>query len=431
MFNPTKAKQDRAYLLARMDELLAAAEKRDSKSLTDAEAREFDAAEREARALSAQIEAAESRFQRPTFDPLATLPGVIDTRSTRGPFHTLGEFAQAVARACTPGNPTDQRLHEIRENRAALGLHEGVGSEGGFLVQSDFSTMLLDRAFGGSKVVSLATRIPIREGANTVELPAIDETSRKDGYRTGGIQSYWLDEAGAKTPTKPAFRKVVLSPKKLVGLCYATDELLQDAEALGNFLTRAFAAEFAFRLDDAAIRGTGAAEPLGILNAPCTITQSKETGQAAATFTYANALAMWSRCLNPETATWFVHKSVLPQLYAMTLIGGTSSQPVFIPAGGASQRPYDALFGRPVVVIEQASVLGTRGDVILASMDRYLVAQKGPMQAAQSIHVAYLTDQVCFRFVLRVDMAPELASAVTPAQGSTTESCFVTLETRS
>jgi HK97 family phage major capsid protein len=104
---------------------------------------------------------------------------------------------------------------------------------------------------------------------------------------------------------------------------------------------------------------------------------------------------------------------------------------VFVPQGGASGQPYNALFGRPVVVIEQASVLGTVGDVVLADMSRYLIGQKGGLQSAQSIHVQFTTDQSVFRFVLRIDMAPELATAITPAQGSTTESCFVTLETRS
>jgi len=430
MVNVNWLKKNRAELIDRMDALLTRAEGRANKSPTNEETCEFDRCEREARLLGEQIDQAEGAFHHTTHGGPGPFQFIGSEVSSRGPFASLGEFAQAVARAGTPGNPVDQRLYDIRESRAALGLHEGEGSTGGFLVQSDFSTMLLDRAFAGSKVASLATRVPIKDGANSVELPAVDETSRKEGYRTGGITSYWLAEAGTKLPSKPKFRKVVLMPKKLIGLCYATDELLRDADALSVFLARAFAAEFSFRLDDAAIRGNGAAEPLGILAAPCTLTQGKELGQAPGTLTYANVCAMWGRALNPETATWFVHKSVLPALYQMTLVGGTSSQPVFVPAGGASQRPYDALLGRPIVVIEQGSVLGTVGDVILASMDRYLVGQKGGMQSAQSIHVQFTTDETCFRFVLQADMQPELASAITPAQGSTTESCFVVLEAR-
>ncbi|MEK7752466.1 MAG: phage major capsid protein [Acidobacteriota bacterium] len=411
-----------------MDGLMERAQK-DGRDLTRDEIKEFDKAEREFRHLSSQIEEAESRCRRAIAGEGGGGGYLEGCRSASGPFHSIGEFFQAVAQAATPGQAVDQRLHDIREARA-LGLSEAIGSEGGFLVQTDFSTMLLDRAFAGSKVVSLATRIPVKQGANSVELPAIDETSRKEGYRTGGITSYWLSEGGTKVPSKPIFRKIVLAPKKLIGLTYASDELLEDADALGLFLTRAFTSEFAFKLDDAAIRGNGASEPLGILNAPCTIVQIKEVGQAAGSLTYANICSMWSRGLNPETATWFVSKSVLPALYQLSIVGGISQQPVFVPQGGASQRPYDALFGRQVVVIEQASPLGTKGDIILASMDRYLIAQKGGLQSAQSIFVAFTTDQTCFRFVLRVDMAAELTSAITPAQGSVTESSFVCLETR-
>ena len=436
MVNINHLRKDHAHFLDKMEALVVASEARSNKQMTPAELAEFDSAERQCRLLASQIGEAERTWQRAGISPSGSgsqpamlASGFNGIQSANGPFPTLGEFARAVAQAGTPGQAVDQRLHDIREGRA-LGLNEAIGSEGGFLMQADFSTMLLDRTFAGSKVISLATRIPIKAGANSVELPAIDETSRKEGYRTGGITSYWLTEAGTKLPSKPAFRKVVLAPKKLIGLCYATDELLEDADALGVFISRAFTSEFAFKLDDAAIRGNGASEPQGILNAPCLVTQIKETGQMGGSLVFENICNMWGRCLNPESATWFIHKTCLPALYKMTLIGGVSGFPIFQPAGGASQRPYDSLFGRPLAVIEQASVLGTKGDIILASMDRYLVGQKGGLQSAQSIHVAFTTDQSVFRFVLRVDMAPELASPITPAQGSVTESCFVTLETR-
>ena len=39
-----------------------------------------------------------------------------------------------------------------------------------------------------------------------------------------------LEEGGTKTPSKPTFRQITLDLKKLIGLVYATDELLQMAE---------------------------------------------------------------------------------------------------------------------------------------------------------------------------------------------------------
>ena len=46
-----------------------------------------------------------------------------------------------------------------------------------------------------------------------------------------GIGTY-LGEADAATSKKPKFRQMELNLKKLIGLAYATDELLQDSTAL-------------------------------------------------------------------------------------------------------------------------------------------------------------------------------------------------------
>jgi len=61
------------------------------------------------------------------------------------------------------------------------------------------------------------------------------------------------------------------------------------------------------------------------------------------------------------------------------------------------------------------------------------LATKGGIQEASSIHVAFLTDQTVFRFVMRVDGQPSWASALTPFQSTTTTgtvSPFVALAAR-
>jgi hypothetical protein len=52
------------------------------------------------------------------------------------------------------------------------------------------------------------------------------------------------------------------------------------------------------------------------------------------------------------------------------------------------------------------------------------------IQAASSIHVQFLTDQVAFRFVYRVDGQPKMAAPLTPYHGTNDLSPFVTLEAR-
>jgi HK97 family phage major capsid protein len=384
--------------------------------------------------LCAEIEAEIDHLRKslPANAPLSLAgPGGQSTIGTGRGFRSLGEQMQAVARAASPGAAVDPRLYEIRA--AAAGLNESVPSEGGFLVQQDFSTALLASAFDDAPVASRCNRIPISAGANSIKLPMVDETSRATGSRWGGVRSYWLGEAAEKTESKPKFRQIELSLKKLVGVCYATDELLQDTTALDTVLGQAFAEEIAFQTDDAIINGTGAGQPLGILTSGALVSVDKEAGQAAKTIVWENVVKMFSRMpgRNRRTACWFINQAVEPQLYSMSLAVGTGGIPVFMPAGGASAAPYASLFGRPVIPIEQAAALGTVGDIMFADMNSYVLIDKGGIKTDMSIHVQFLTDQSVFRFVYRVDGQPSWAAPLTPFKGSSTLSPWVALATRS
>ncbi len=350
--------------------------------------------------------------------------------SSSGPFPSLGEQFQAIAKAGIPGGQVDPRLYN-----AATGLSETVPSDGGFLVQTDFSNEILQASFEVGKLAKLCRRIPISGNSNGIKIPGLDETSRAAGSRHGGVLSYWKDEASQLTASKPKFRQIELSLKKNVSLIYTTDELLQDSTALEAYIRKVAADEIAFQTDDAIVNGTGAGMPLGILNGGALVTISKETGQAADTVILENIVKMWSRMLGSSrsNAVWLINQNVEPQLYTMSLSVGTGGAPVFLPGGGASAAPYMTLFGRPVIPCEQCASLGDAGDIILADFSNgYIMAEKGGIQAAMSIHVKFDYDESVFRFVIRMDGQPVLAAPVTPYKGgsSYTQSHFVTLEAR-
>ena len=137
--------------------------------------------------------------------------------------------------------------------------------------------------------------LPLSEATNAIKVPGIDEQSRADGSRWGGVRMYWQNEADSLTGSKPKFRLIELVMKKLGGLFYdATDELIADCAAFSVLIvTQAFGEEVAFKLDDAVINGDGSGKPLGIMNANCLITVNKEAGQATLTVLYANIIKMW------------------------------------------------------------------------------------------------------------------------------------------
>jgi HK97 family phage major capsid protein len=115
----------------------------------------------------------------------------------------------------------------------------------------------------------------------------------------------------------------------------------------------------------------------------------------------------------------------------MNLGVGTGGALTFMPPGGLSGQMYGTLFGRPVIEIEQCPTLGTVGDILLISFREYQMIEKGGVQSASSIHVRFVYDETCFRFVWRLDGEGKWSSALTPNNGTNTVSPFVALATRS
>jgi HK97 family phage major capsid protein len=315
------------------------------------------------------------------------------------------------------------------------GLSSGIGSDGGFLVGTQFSTFLLDRAMEQAVLAPMCLTVPIGENADGLEAVYIDESSRATGSRWGGVQVYRRAEAGTVASSGPKFATFELRLEDLMGLSYATERLLRDATALGAVMSMAFASEFAWRIDNEILRGSGAGECLGILSegAPL-VTVAKESGQAAQTIVAQNVIKMrarlWAR--SRPRSVWLVNQDAEPQLHQMSIAVGTSGGSlVYMPANGLASDGFDRLYGRPVIPIEQASTLGTVGDIILADFSGYVLITKGGIEAAESIHVRFLQAERAFRWLYRINGRPTWRTVLTPANGTATVAPFVALATRS
>ena len=404
-----KAKREDARLKAMA--VLNKAEAED-RFLSDEEQKEIDKFETEIRSWDESINRAEKMLSMQPED-----------RGVEKPEAKPAPDKGDEKRFASFGEQPDERL----STRAALGANETTPSDGGFLVQQDFVTELLKRTYETGILASKVKKIPISSNANGLKINAVDEESRANGSRWGGIQTYWEGEAEELTASKPKFRQMELSLKKLTGLCYATDELLQDAAALESVIRQAFAEEFGFKIDDSILFGTGEGEPLGILNSGAIVQVAKEKDQTAI-ITVNNLITMWNRlwARSRANAVWYINQELEPYLYTLTV----GDKPVYIPAGGLSQKPYGTLFGRPVVPLEQCSAAGEVGDIILADVGQYLLIDKGGMKAASSIHVRFLYDENVFRFIYRVDGKPIWNKPLTPYKGSASVSPFVTLAKR-
>jgi len=366
-------------------------------------------------------------------------PGKVDATAhdvkaeARCGYKAFGEFLHDV-HSCSPGSgnaPTDRMAAVMK---AASGMGENVGSDGGFLVPTDFVTALWQRVIDTPENLMNRTDQYTTSG-NRMVLPAVAETSRADGARAGGIQGYWLDEGTAKTPSQPALARLELNLHKMAVVVPATDELLDDsAVALESFITKVASDELSFMLNDSFIRGLGGGRPMGILNAPCLVTVAAEAGQPITTIVAENISNMWARMYAPSrrNAVWLINQDIEPELDNMTIAVGTGGLPVYLPVGGYSVSPYSTMKGRPVIPVEWCSTLGAVGDIILCDWSQYVSITKNTgIEAAVSMHIRFLYDEQTFRFVMRVDGQPWWATDLTPYQGAgNTLSPFVTLAGR-
>lgn len=373
-------------------------------------------------------------------DPEArTKPPLIETPSAgadKSPFRSFGEQMQAIARLSSPS--LDTRTREQYGNkldvctRAALGQNEATNTDGGFAVHPEYVAGIQKRMFEVGQISGRVNWQTLTNG-NQLIINALEDDKRTLGNRSGGVRVYMGNEAEAATKAKIKLRQIKVDLKKMIGIYYATDEVLEDAPALGQLLSDGFSDEIAYTLDEQIITGDGNMQLKGFLSAGSAAMKvkiSKETGQDAASIVYMNVLKMYARSTQGPGLLWLANRDTLPNLATMNLAIGTAGVPVWLPAGGASGQPGNTLFGYPLVFVEQAETVGTEGDLMLIDLSRYMGVKKGGVRMDSSIHVQFLTGEQTFRLSTRVGGQPWDDKVITPAKGSATISPFVTLETR-
>lgn len=420
----------RSKVVGEMKRICEDAEKREDKKMTQEEANSWEKFNVEADQMEQEIKREQITQKRisesPSIDTASYLPPKVEQRTVS----SFGNFLEGVAVQTGWENIRNRRTTE--EYRAVTGMSEGTPADGGFLVQVEHSKELIKRTNEVGILAPKCRHIPIGADAMGITIPAIDETSRVDGSRWGGVQVIWLAEGGDKTASKIRFRQIELKLMKCAALFYATDELLQDATALESIAKEAYAQEMAYEIDRCIIRGGGVGQPQGVLNSLALITAPIQLGQLAGTLLYENVVDMWARMYGPSRArsAWYINQSIEPQLFSMALAVGFGGVPVYMPANGISGNPYGTLFGRPVIPIEQSSNLSTVGDIMLLDLNEYLIIEKGGLDSASSIHVRFTADETVFRFVQRLNGITMWNAPLTPACGGATLSPFVTLAAR-
>ena len=312
---------------------------------------------------------------------------------------------------------------DLRFFAAPTGLGESVPSRGGFVVPMDLEDSIWHRVIGTGSILSRLTEYTM--AFDTLRLPAVDESSRADGSRYGGISLTHINEGKALPASQPKFRMLEFTAKKLVGLTYITDEMLRDMAAFSTWWNSAVAIEASGVLENEVVSGTGSGQGLGILNSNATIEIAKESGQAGATIVSANVTTMWLRLWGPgrSNSVWLVHPDTESQIQTLS----TSSVPLWRP--GRTEDDLPTLLGRPLIVTESCSAVGTAGDIILADLSQFALARRSE-RFDMSADLRFLFNESALRLRLRFDLMPMWNSALTQRNSSTTVSMAVTLADR-
>lgn len=347
-------------------------------------------------------------------------------------FKNFGEQLTAVINAAkSKGRNVDPRL--ISDD--IKGVNTETDADGGYAVQSDFLGNILDRAFERSEIVNRCRQYTVSANSNRVNYVQVDDSNDAATSTgvvvSGGVQAYWAEEGGTVTATKPKFKSAEVKLGKAMGLAYVTEEALQDMPFLSQFLEDSFSDAVAGLLTNGILNGEGeqvdeARQPVGVLgsNAIVTVTPAVSTQ-----LTYADFLNMKAsmRKKNWANAAWFVHpdlEAILP-----TLADDNGNQ-VYMPAGGISGAQYETILGRPVIYDEFMAKKDSKGDILLADFNEYMLIRKGEERKDWSMHVEFLTDQQCFRIVMRVGGAPVNNTTFAVRNSTSKRGAFVTLGAR-
>ncbi len=344
-------------------------------------------------------------------------------------FHSFSDFLRVGFQ--DPKKFAERHDKAISVLKAANALNTLDSESAGALVLPEYAPDIASILYDND-VLSRTNQFTV--SGNRMEFPKLQETSRVNGQRAGGLLGYWLEEGDIATGSRPKINSTELKLKKLCVVVYLTQELIDDnGYAIEQWVRQAVQREIAFMIGDSIFNGQGGGRPLGFLHSPGLVTVPIEGGQGSGTIVSQNVLKMWARRRTGQPVdsyAWYINQECEPQLYSMTMGSGGQNGVVYLPPGGLSARPYATLMGRPVIPTEFNQALGAVGDIVLGNLGQYITISKGGVQELASQHVEFLREQLAIKFTFRIDGRPMYDAPTTPANGTATQGDFIALAAR-
>ena len=331
------------------------------------------------------------------------------------PQHCFADFLLCVSRA-KGKSPTESITAKRRlEGVYKATMLETSGTTGGYLVPPELRDDLMDDVADGAAVRPRAT--VVKMDSRTLLLPVLDATTAPSASGVapfwGGMQLQFIPEGLTRLETEPKYRQLSLTAADLGGYALCSRPLMQDGVNLESWLRHTFARSLAWYEDWYFINGQGAGQPVGIINAGCKVTTTRNTTSHFKINDAQNMMA--SLYAAGEEPVWLMTRAAGTDLVSFT--GWIPNGPLI-------------LYGSEILVTLKQPALGTAGDVIYADLSFYVIGDRGEVliDVSHDEPTAFKNNQDAWRIVERVDGQPMLNAPITiPDGGTSTVSPFVVL----
>jgi len=264
-------------------------------------------------------------------------------------------------------------------------------SRANFLFAAEFMASMQDLPGPAPVMLNRVNIVPSATG--TITWPSLTQTDTATGAgEFGGVSMTWITEGAKKQETEPEFEQITIQTYEVAGYTEVSERALSRSQIqLEAYLNKLFSDAMKYELDRVILRGTGVAQPAGIIGGAGVRTVPRATAGAVG---YADFVALKHevRSYHRSGAIFVLHDDVEEANEQAT---DTLGRPLFTAAvsGGA----YDRITGVPYEVSYNCPALGVSGDVVYGNPRNYTLAMEEEIVLARSDHYRFQSDLVAFR----------------------------------
>lgn len=353
---------------------------------------------------------------------------------------SLGDFIKSIVaaaqvqdlEACQTAQDRLRKVY-VSTNRATSGpigvrkgMEESTGTLGGFWTAPEtYEKSILMEQVEDAAILPGVTTVPLTSRAHT--WPALNQyqaPTKGNSAMLGGVTVSRSGEITQRSKTQPVPAKVKLEANDLVAFTQFSRDLMAD-DATGTLtmmLTMLIGGAIGFRRDYEHIWGTGLGQPMGIMNSPALMTQTRNTTLIVKWTDFAKMLSR----LTPQARKRAVVVAHPYHMETLLEMQDPAGHYIYIPNFPSNNRGQaqvggnnntDILGNLPVIYSEKMAAPGTTGDFLLVDRKAILSGILGGLEFGLSEHFLFDTDQVALRCKIRDDAQPWVVAPFIIADG--------------